>query len=93
MYVVQYQSFKDELTIIRVLLKANIDSLKARLYKEYYGYTSEVKSKQANKRKLYTCNHYENIDNLWSVTEVIGLYRRLTLQAKHSKNRGELESK
>ena len=84
MYVVQYQAFKDELTIIRLLRKANIDSWTARLYKEYNGYTSEVKSKQVNQKKLCTCNHYGYIDNLWLATEVIGLYRSLRLQEKHS---------
>ena len=93
MYVVQYQAFKDELTIIRLLRKANIDSWTARLYKEYNGYTSEVKSKQVNQKKLCTCNHYGYIDNLWLATEVIGLYRSLRLQEKHSKNSGESESK
>ena len=93
MYVAQYQAFKDKSNIIQVLLKVNVDRLMVMQYREYNGYMSVVKSKRAIKRKLYTCNHYENIDNLWSETEVIGLYCRLTLKDKHSKDRGELESK
>jgi hypothetical protein len=52
MLVVQDEAFKDELTMIRLLRNTNIDNWTARLYREYNGYTSVVKSKQANKRKL-----------------------------------------
>jgi hypothetical protein len=45
-YVEQYQMFKDESTVTRILLEANVDSLMSVVYKEYNDLTMEVRQTQ-----------------------------------------------
>ena len=42
-YVEQYQMFKNESTVTRMLLKVNVDSLMSAIYKEYNDLTMEVR--------------------------------------------------
>ena len=73
----QYQMFKDESTVTRMLLKVDVDSLMSVIYKEYNDLTMEVRQKQSNKRKhnqLHTHLHYDYVDNVRLATGIITPY-------------------
>jgi len=76
-YVEQYQMFKNESIVTRILLKVNIDSLMSVINKEYNDLTMEVRQKQTNKRKHNQSHvhiHYDFVDNEWFQTGMVAPY-------------------
>jgi hypothetical protein len=69
--------FKNESTVTRILLKANVDSLMSVVYKEYNDLTVEVRQKQTNKRKRNQTHinaHYNYVDDIWLQTAMVAPY-------------------
>ena len=70
--IAQYQSFKDDTIITRILLKTNIDSLMRTIYVEYNCLADETKFRRVLKRKhhqTYTYEHYQYVDQSWLFLE------------------------